>query len=417
MKPIFTSLSPNTEKDDIFLALKLIFSPWKWKDRKASQKLEQKIKDYFNIKHAFVFNSGRSSLMAVLKALEIEPGKEILLQAFTCNAAVNPLLDAKLKPVFADIDDTLNIDPLSVKSKINQNTKAIMVQHTFGFPAQVEKILEIAKKNNLFLIEDNAHAFGASINGRLCGTFGDVTFLSFGRDKIISSIFGGAVITNNNEIAEKVEDFQQKINYPSAFWIFQQLLHPLLTNWLIIPFYSLNQYLGRIFLGGFHKLLFLSKSVYKKEKNGEIPFCFPKKMPGVLALLALNQMKKIEKFNEHRQEIADFYIKNLKNPNFKHVFSQSKERNVIFMRYPILSNLNTDDILKKGRLKKIFLNDGWRKSPIVPVDTKLEKMNYIQGSCLKAEKASNTIINLPTHINITKNKAKRIIDFLNNYGN
>jgi len=128
-------------------------------------------------------------------------------------------------------------------------------------------------------------------------------------------------------------------------------------------------------------------------------------------------MKKIRKFNEHRQEIADFYIKNLKNPNFKHVFSQSKEKNIVFMRYPILSNLNTDDILKRGRIKKIFLNDGWRKSPIVPVDTKLEKMNYVRGSCLRAEKVSNMIINLPTHINITKDEAKRIIDFLNNYGN
>ena len=109
-KPITISLSPNTEKDDIWLALKLVFRPWKWKKGKAVYELENQFKQYLGVKYAFGFNSGRTALMATLKALDLEPGSETLLQAFTCNAAVNPVLWTGLEPVYVDCDeDNFNI--------------------------------------------------------------------------------------------------------------------------------------------------------------------------------------------------------------------------------------------------------------------------------------------------------------------
>ncbi|MBU2579123.1 aminotransferase class I/II-fold pyridoxal phosphate-dependent enzyme, partial [Patescibacteria group bacterium] len=144
-KPISISLSPNTEKDDIFLALKLIFQPWKWKvsvsrrdnqRKSANKKLEQEFKKYFRVKYAFSFNSGRTALMAILEALELNQGDEILLQSFTCNAVVNPILWTRLKPVFIDCDEkTFNIDCEDLKRKIGPKSKAVLVQHTFGLPA------------------------------------------------------------------------------------------------------------------------------------------------------------------------------------------------------------------------------------------------------------------------------------------
>ena len=421
-RPISISLSPNTEKDDIRLALKLLFQPWDWKlnhyaTRPRSVGLEEEFKRYLGVKYAISFNSGRSALMAILDSLDIKKDDEVLLQGFTCNSAVNPILAKGAKPVFVDVVDTINMDPEDLKKKITSKSKVAMIQHTFGWPAQIDEILKIAKQNNLFLVEDCAHSLGAKYKGKFCGTFGDVAFFSFGRDKIISSVFGGLAVTNNEEIGERIKNFRVKCDFPSNFWIFQQLLHPILVNYLVLPAYGLNQYLGRIILGLFHKLSILSKGVYKKEKKGEIPKYFPKRFPNALATLALNQFKKLEKFNDHRRKTASFYEKELKNTGFNLPLAKSQEgRTPAFMRYPILVNFDTDEILQKLRRKKIFLDDGWRKSPVVPPDTDIDKMGYLFGSCPQVEKVAQNILNLPTHINISEKEAKIIVNFLKSYG-
>ena len=451
-KPISISLSPNTEKDDVYLALKLLFQCWKWKKElietdSPQVQLEEAFKRYLGIEYAVSFNSGRSALMAILSSLEIEKDTEVLLQAFTCNAAVNPIIRAGLKPVYIDIDDTLNLNPEDLKRKITPYSRAVMVQHNFGWPAQMEEISKIARDNNLFLgdedksssstrvntwvgdenkvssstrvntwvIEDCAHSLGAKYKGKLCGTFGDASFFSFGRDKIISSIFGGMAVTNNEEVGKKLKEFQKKLDYPSNLWILQQLLHPILMKWKVMPLYATHSFLGRIVLGVLHQLSFLSKAVYRQEKKGEIPRQFPKKFPRALAILALNQFKKLNSFNVHRRIIADFYQKELKN--FKLPLARSQERvESTFMRYPVLVEKETDEILKEARRRKIYLDDGWRKSVIIPPDTDIEKMKYISGSCPRAEKTVKSIVNLPTHINISEKEAKKVTEFLKAYG-
>jgi len=200
LKPITISLSPNTQKDDIWMALRLIFQPWRWKKGKAIKELEDQFKKYLGIKYAFSFNSGRSSLMAILRALDLKPESEVLLQAFTCNAASNPILWSKLKPVYIDCnEDNFNINTEDLKKKITPQSRVVMVQHTFGLPAEMVKILEIAKQNNLILIEDCAHSLGADYYNQKVGTFGKAAFFSFSRDKIISSVYGGMAVTNDLE--------------------------------------------------------------------------------------------------------------------------------------------------------------------------------------------------------------------------
>lgn len=415
LKPISISLSPNTEKDDVFLAFKLLFQPWCWFSGESSQKLEEEFQKYLGVNQAVSFNSGRSALIAVLEALDIKEGDEVLLQGFTCNSAVNPILERKARPVFVDVDDTLNLDPKDLERKITQKTKAVMVQHNFGWPARMEEILNIVKERNVYLIEDCAHALGARYRGNFCGTFGDVAFFSIGRDKVISSVFGGMAVTNNDKVAERLKNFQGKLTFPSGFWIFQQLLHPVLMNWKIMPAYALHPFLGRIVLGVFHKLSILSKAVYREEKRGKMGKYFPRLFPAALATLALKQFKKLERFNSHRREIADIYKKELEEFNLPLAKAQEGIEPV-FMRYPVLLEKDTDKILKEARKKRMFLDDGWRKSPVVPPDTDTEKMQYIPGSCPRAENVAGSILNLPTHINISEKDAKRIVEFLKRYG-
>jgi len=415
-KPIFVSLSPNIEKDDIFLSLKLIFRPWLFKENKNNlllKEIEDYFKEYFKIKYVFLFNSGRSALMAILKSLNLDNNSEILIPGFTCNALSNPIIWAKLKPIYVDIQkETLNYNLEELEKKITPNTKAIVVQHTFGLPENLDKILEITKKYNLILIEDCAHSLGATYQGKKVGTFGKASFFSFGRDKIISSIFGGMAITDDEEIAKKIKNFQDELDFPSNFWIFQQLLHPILTRYLIMPLYNFFE-LGRYLLILFQKIGILSKSVYKVEKQGKIPKYFPKKMPLALAILLKNQIKKIEKFNSHREEIANFYYSNLKGLDSILLPKMAPGR--VYLKFPIIFQEKTDKILNLARKEKIFLDDGWRGKPIVPPDTILEKVGYQEGSCKIAKEVSQKIINLPTHINITKKEAQRIVNFIKKY--
>lgn len=410
MKTISISLSPNTEKDDVSLAFGLIFKPWRWIKGKEIKDLERTFRNYFGFKNAFSFNSGRSSLIAILKAMEIGTGDEVILQAFTCNAAVNPIIYVGARPVYADIDNTLNISSEEVLKKITDKTKAIIIQHTFGYPAQIDEIRKICTIKNLYLIEDCAHALGAKYKDAFCGSFGDASFFSFGRDKIISSVYGGMVTVNNNELLEKVAHFQKEIKYPSFGWTLQQLLHPVLMNNIVLPLY--NSKIGRGLLAMFLNLNILSKAVTAKESQGELPWYFPLRMPNALAILAINQFKKLDRFNNHRREIAQAYSSLLVNKKeFKVIFNNDDDREIVFLKYPAL-NVNPSKVVKEARKQGIYLNDGWFGSAIVPSLTSLDKVCYTANSCSKAEEIAKRIICLPTHINISREDAKKIIDSL-----
>lgn len=399
--PISISLSPNVQKDDIFLACKTVLSPWSWKNGKKIEELENMFKKYFGVKYAISFNSGRSSLMSILYAFGIGFDDEVLIQAYTCNAVPNPIIWSGAKPIYVDIngENDLTMDVNDLEKKITNKSKAIIVQHTFGFIANIEKILSLAKKYNLKVIEDCAHVLGAEYCGKKVGTFGDVSFFSFGRDKVISSVFGGMVLTDNADFAEKIKEFQKKCDPSSNFWIFKQLLHPIIFSFAL-PVYDFF-WLGKIILLFFQKIGLLSKAVTKNEKQGKKPDYFPYAMPNALARLAINQFKKIDIFNKHRQKIIYFYDKQLKTRYIE-------KDNLFLLKYSIVVE-NPKELMEKGKNKNIILNDGWFGSPIMPLGTNLSKMNYNIGSCPKAEKISKSILNLPTHINISFNAAEKIV--------
>jgi perosamine synthetase len=406
-KPIFISLSPNVEKDDLKLAISLFLSR-KNTRIEAVKILEDRMKEITGIMNCFPVNSGRSGFYLILKALNYSKDSEVIIPGFTCNVLINPIISLGFKPVYVDINEkTLNLDIEDLKTKINVNTKAIVIQHTFGLPENVEEALRICKENNIDLIEDCAHSLGARAEERSVGSFGKVAFFSFGRDKIISSVYGGVVATDDDYLAKKIGEIHKGLPECSSSWVKQQLLHPILTERLIKPLYNFFE-LGKYLLIALQKLHILSKGVSDQEKRGEFNESFVKKMPMELASLALNQLEKLDNFNEHRKTIADIYFKELKGVNFTENISGR-----VFMRFPIiLKDKNTDDILAILRKKKTFLDDGWRKRNIVPPDCNYSKLLYVQGMCPKAEWIAKHIINLPTSINISLEEAKYIAESL-----
>ena len=422
-RPISISLSPNVEKDDVHLALNLLIRPWLWIRGKEINELETEFKKYLGVKYAFSFNSGRSSFYAILKALEevewVKKGDEVLLQAFTCNAVPNPVLWADLEPIYVDCNkDDFNIDVSDLKAKINANSKVVVVQHTFGMPANMDEIRAICAEKNLILIEDCAHSLGAEYNKVKVGSLpvqagqSKAAFFSFSRDKIISSVYGGMAVTNDEKIGKKLEELQKEFGKSSMCWTWQQIWHPILLNYLILPVYNFLD-LGKIFLVLSQATHVLSKAVSWKEKQGKRPDYFPKALPNALALMALNQFYRLEKFNIHRHKMAEFYYENLKDTQFK-LPQKFENRKSVFLRFTVIHKKAHDIIYEAWHKQNILLGD-WYTTPIAPFDTKIEEIKYKMGSCPNAEELAKKTLNLPTHINISQKDADRIVNFLKKF--
>ncbi len=404
-RPITISLSPNTESDDVWLAFKTLFSPQIWKEGGAIEDVKQWFRNYFSVDSAVSFNSGRSALLAILKAFGIGEGDEVLVQAFTCVAVPNSVLWAGAKPVYVDIDETLNMDPIDVEKKITKKTKALIVQHTFGIPAQIDALTKVAKKHNLIVVEDCAHALGATYKGKKLGTLGDAAFFSFGRDKVVSSVFGGMAIINGKwQMANgKLKQYQETLLYPSYFWIFQQLFHPVAFSLILM---SYNFLIGKIFLVIFQKLRLLSFPVYPEEKKGKQPSDFPAKFPHALAILLIRQLKKLERYNENRKQVADFYRTQLQRRDASLTPPVS---GAIYLRFPLLSSKSTQ-IIQQARHHGIYLGN-WYHNVIDPTGVDYQAIGYMLGSCPKAEKTATQIVNLPTRI--TLDQANKVIEAIN----
>ncbi len=160
----------------------------------------------FGVNYAVSVNSNTSGLFAAMGAIGIQPGDEVIVSPYTMSAsAIAPLVYGGI-PVFADIDqDTFCMDPASIESRITPRTKAILVVHIFGHPADMEAIMTIAQKHNLVVVEDCAQAPMGKYKGRYVGTIGDLGVFSLNYHKHIHTGEGGVVITNNKHLAERVQ--------------------------------------------------------------------------------------------------------------------------------------------------------------------------------------------------------------------
>lgn len=404
---IAIGLSPNTQRDDVLLVLRVLLSPWLWFRGEAIKYLEEYFKRAFQVRFATAFDSGRSCEYAILRTLGVGIGDEVLLQAFTCVAVPNSVMWAGATPVYVDVDDTGNLDPRDLERKITKRSKAIIVQHTFGTPADMEKMQTIAKKHNLFLIEDCAHALGGKYNGKRLGTFGDFAFFSFGRDKVISSVFGGMVITNSKRYGHALRNFQRNLPHPPASWVFAQLFHPIAFAFLL-PIYNL--FIGKILLVFFQKVRMLSMPVDAIEKKGGRPPWYPRRLPNAQAQLALHQLRKLVAFNSKRGVIANMYERELKTLP---VTLPKYVDGSVFLRYNI-QTAKASSIYSFFKERGILLGR-WYSHVIDPGDVDVARIGYKNGSCPRAELLARWSLNLPTYPRMSMEDAKDVIKILKEY--
>jgi len=444
---IHIDLVPNFQEDDYQIIKDSLKEKYKKNDfEKIEEKILEIFRNYFPKGELFFFNSARSALAFLLKTisekLEIDLNKpnsysnkskalnknlsqgknqneseaEIVTQAFSCLVVPNSIKFAGYKPIYTDIDESYNISPEDLKNKISYKTKAIIIQNTFGLPAKIEEILKIANQNYILVIENLTHSLGALFKNEYLGNFGEVALLSFNRNKVISSITGGALVINNKELATKIKNYYSQLPDISQ----KEIKKILLTGKILYEAKNKYNFLTKVYLKILRKTRITLEMISEREKSGIFLKDSIYKMPKNLYPLLLNQLKKLEDFKQQRKKISNIYqdfFNNLEKQNIYHNFQINQDSSPIFLRYPVLSE-ERNKIIQDFKFKNIYLGD-WYNCVLAPcpnfvkkedINIFLEKFDYNIGSCRVAEKISKFSLNLPTLIKETE--ALRIIEII-----
>jgi perosamine synthetase len=320
---------------------------------------ENKIAEYVGAKYAVAFANGTAALHGAIFAAGIQPGDEVITTPMTFAASANCILYVYGTPVFADIQsDTYNIEPLSVARLVTPRTKAIIPVHYAGQPVDLDEILAIAKQHQLTVIEDAAHALGATYRGKKIGGFGDMTAFSLHPVKPITTGEGGVVTTNNEELFTRLFLFrthgitrnsERLMNYHG-------------------PWYYEMQHLG-----------------------------YNYRLSDIHAALGISQMDKIDTFISRRKEIAERYTSAFENMPELIVPYQRFDRTSGWHLYvvrlnPSVCKVNRRDIFKALLAENIGVNVHY-----IPVyyHPYYQQLGYQKGICPNAEALYENIITLP----------------------
>lgn len=384
---------------------KELLKPWSWQKGYEREKLKSSIQYWFNAK-CFLFSSGREGLLALFRSLDFDTGSEIIIQGYTCAVLPNAIHAAGYTPIFVDIDPhTLNMQINAIEQRITGRTKAIICQHTFGIIADTDALRKICDKHRILLIEDMAHVLPDVSGPDILGKNADFMMLSFGRDKAISGICGGAIVSKSDIISEELEEEEKRAKELSLWSIFRLLLYPTIYTKAKLV-YSIG--LGKIALVASRKIGLLLPIITKQEKNG-IQSPLLNKMPNSCAALAGKQLRTMHTMNNHRRVLTKEYLTAAKKHHWD--IPNGISENFPLQKFPILVE-DADAVRKKLKKYNIHLDDGWTGCAVCPRTVHSETMGYVTNSCPKAEEIAKSIITLPTHITMTKKDADFVISHL-----
>ncbi len=343
--------------------------------------------------YAITFGAGRMAFYAALEALGIGPGDEVIVPGYTCVVVPNAILYRGATPRYVDIRrDTFNMDPRQLEQAITPRTKAIVAQHTFGRPCEIEAIMEIARRHHLVVIEDCAHAFGGSVRGQRLGTFGDVAFVSTDQSKVFSTGLGGAVCCASQPLAEKLQAIQQRsgqlpwwyrVRIALQYGVLAVFTRPSLY-WASQPLIQLLQRM---------KLFFW----FRDELRTQRPPSYPTRLSNVQAFIGWHAIQALESNVRHRQAVARRYQEILNGGG-------SVRDEGTWLRYSFLvpSPQRWERVLEK-----YFVVGRWFSSVAHGRTDDWGAVRYASGQCPVAEFVAEHIVNLPTHVRIDERALRR----------
>ena len=335
-------------------------------DLSFSQSLSKFMTGYLGSAFALPTGSGTAALELACACI-LKKGDEVILPSFTFSSCANAILLAGAIPVFCDVDiKSYNIDPIEIEKKIGDKTRVIMVVHYAGFACDMDKIGEIAKKYNLVIIEDAAHALGAKYHGKYLGTIGKTGCFSFHGTKNAASGEGGAFVTDDARISKMAEIIREKGTNRSSFMRGERKMY----SWVNV---------GRSLL-----------------------------LSDILSAIALEQLKKLDQITSLRQKNAQYFLKKLLKLSSKIVLPQPTEGSegnwhIFAVRVP----RSLRDKVIKG-LRSYGIEAAFH---YLPLHTSVmgKKLGYKVGDLPVTEEVAATLIRLPMHPRLKRSEMDNIV--------
>lgn len=400
--PIHHTFGPHITWSTVRAASALLLMPHRWQNGPSIEALRDRMARGWE-GDAFLFGSGREALLALLLSLDLPRGSEVIIQGYTCIAIPNAITAAGLTPVYADIDpETLNINPASAVAAITPKTRVLLCQHTFGIIADTVRLRSICDAHDLLLVEDCAHVLPDVTGPTQIGKEADFLMLSFGRDKAVSGITGGCIVSRNKEVSSRLSTAEANASPLPSSIIARLLLYPLIY-FLAKPLFTVC--MGRAFLWVCKQCRLLIPVVSSEEKRG-VQRTEIHSMPHACASLALLSHKSLHQMNNRRRLLTKIYKENGELP-----FPSVINEHMPLQKFPVFSQ-TPDQIRRHLRSKNIYLDDGWTGSVVCPRTVAMEETGYEEGSCPHAEHVAASILTLPTHPTHTEKEAHRLLTIL-----
>ena len=390
--------------------LKILLSPWRYNDQLPLKQLTQRLQLLYGDqpdRSWYLTANGRTALEMALKGIVTEPKDEVIVQSFTCVAAVNPIVWAGLRPVFVDIDQAnLSLSLESLENAITPRTKAIIVQHSFGIPGPIKEVVKLAHKHGIVVIEDCAHSLSVPVVGPKLGTHGDAAIISFGIEKTLSTKFGGALLINNAKLTPVIEAIYETTPSLSRRESLRWLLYPVLRVGLRRLPAGLSKTSGRFL----EQVGLLRQAVAPSEYEGGRPPGIPARLPGVHAQIILDSMSELDQNLAGRMRVGQAYRAVLgENESFQLPPAEAES----LIKYPVLcTSAELRDHLYTALTDKGVPISNWYDPTIYPKGVNLEKLGYRSADFPDAEDAATRIICLPTGSNISPDYATVIANDL-----
>lgn len=317
---------------------------------------------YIGVKYATTVTNGTLALHLALLALGIGEGDEVIVPSFTYIASANAVKYTGAEVVFADsLEDSWQIDPEDIERKITKKTKAIMPVHLYGHPCDMDRIMDIAKKNRLFVIEDCAEAIGSEYKGQKVGSFGDIAAFSFFGNKTITCGEGGMVITNNKTLFERANHIKgQGLATHREYW---------------------HDIIG-----------------------------YNYRMTNIAAAIGLAQLEQVDKFIDRKIEISELYKKELENLPLKVHESVGDVKHTYWM-----VSISCNNIEDRESLRNYLREKGIETRPtFYPVHT-MPMYDYKYQSLPVAEKLGWSGMNLPSYPELKDEEVKYVCECIKEY--
>ena len=352
----------------------------------------------------FTYWKGRVGLYALLKAMGIKKGDEVILPAFTCVVVPNSIIYLGAKPIYVDIDrDSYNMNVAELKKAITKHTKCILIQNTFGLSSQVQEIVDLASELKIPTIEDCTHGFGGIYNGKPNGTLADASFYSTQWNKPFSTGIGGFVYLKNVYYLDNLRRVNKDLIKPSfrertmlSLLITTRtiLLKPV-TYWFLLKTYRFLSRTG----------LVIGSSSKEEIEGINMPENYFKTMSSMQEKKGIKRLRKLQPVLTQRVKNAKLYTEFLKQKG-KTFVSQELHVNHSFLKYPILVK-DREKFKKLAEKANIKLGD-WFVSMIHPIEKNFEQWNLQPDDFPVAKEISEKILNLDTDTN----SIEKVLEFL-----